>query len=34
MPGYSKDKTEWEIMQENNYDRYWDCGNAVYIYTV
>ncbi len=21
------DKTEWQIMQENGYDRIWDCGN-------
>lgn len=34
LPGYSVDKTEWQIMQENNYDRYWDCGNSVYIYTI
>jgi hypothetical protein len=25
--GYSKEKTEWEIMQEKNYDRIWDCGS-------
>ncbi len=24
-------KTEWEIMQENGYDRIWDCGNKVYV---
>lgn len=24
--------SEWEIMQENNYDRIWDCGNKVYIW--
>lgn len=25
-------KSEWEIMQENDYDRIWDCGNKVYIW--
>jgi hypothetical protein len=25
--GFSKNKTEWEIMQERNYDRIWDCGS-------
>lgn len=25
--GYSKEKTEWEIMQERGYDRIWDCGS-------
>jgi len=34
MEGYSKDKTEWEIMKENKYDRFWDCGNSIFIYTV
>lgn len=24
--GFSKDKTEWEIMQERGFDRIWDCG--------
>jgi hypothetical protein len=24
--------TEWEIMQTNNYDRIWDCGNNVYTW--
>ncbi len=26
-------KTEWEIMQENGYNRIWDCGNMVFIWT-
>jgi len=25
--GYSKDKTEWEIMREKKFDRIWDCGS-------
>jgi hypothetical protein len=25
--GFSKEKTEWEIMQERGYDRIWDCGS-------
>lgn len=24
-------KTEWEIMQENGFDRIWDCGNLKYM---
>lgn len=27
---FNESKTEWENMKENNYDRVWDCGNAVY----
>lgn len=27
MEGYDKNKSEWEIMQEKNYDRIWDCGS-------
>jgi hypothetical protein len=30
MIGYCDTKTEWEIMQENGFDRYWDCGSNVY----
>ncbi len=26
---FNANKTEWENMQENNYDRIWDCGNIV-----
>lgn len=26
-------KTEWEIMIENNYDRIWDCGNLVFVWS-
>jgi|APGre2960657404_1045060.scaffolds.fasta_scaffold06633_2 hypothetical protein len=25
--GFDNSKTEWEIMQENGYDRIWDCGS-------
>ena len=25
--GFSKDKTEWEIMKEKKFDRIWDCGS-------
>ena len=30
MPSYAPDKTEWEIMQAEGYDRVWDCGNILY----
>ena len=26
--GYDSSKTEWEIMQDRNFDRYWDCGQS------
>jgi len=29
---YDSNKTEWENMQDNNYDRIWDCGNSVYVW--
>jgi len=29
--GFDKNKTEWEIMQEKNYDRIWDCGSLKFI---
>lgn len=28
--GHSKDKSEWQIMQEIGYDRIWDCGHFKY----
>jgi hypothetical protein len=28
--GGDPDKTEWQIMQENGYDRIWDCGHLKY----
>lgn len=31
---YSENKKEWEIMVESGYDRFWDCGNNMYSYTV
>jgi hypothetical protein len=34
FPAYSVDKTEWEIMKESGYDRYWDSGCNVYSLTV
>jgi len=27
---FDENKTEWENMKNNKYDRIWDCGNAVY----
>jgi len=30
---YSKNKTEWEMMQELGYDRIWDCGKFKYEMT-
>ena len=29
---YNPNKTEWENMQANNYDRIWDCGNDVFTW--
>ena len=31
---YADDKTEWEIMVESGYDRFWECGNNMYEYIV
>lgn len=28
---FNEDKTEWQNMQNNGYDRIWDCGNDVWI---
>jgi len=28
--GHSKEKSEWQIMQELGYDRIWDCGHLKY----
>lgn len=28
---FDPSKSEWENMVENKFNRYWDCGNAVYI---
>jgi len=30
MTSYSSDKTEWQIMQDEGYNRIWDCGNKVF----
>jgi hypothetical protein len=32
--GFDSNKTEWEIMQERNFDRIWDCGNMKFYYNV
>lgn len=32
--GYDPNKTEWQIMQENGYDRIWDCGHIKYQLTM
>lgn len=29
--GYDPNKTEWEIMRENGYDRIWDCGTMKFV---
>lgn len=34
LPTYNKSKTEWEIMVQSGYDRFWDCGNNMYEYVV
>ena len=34
FPNYSIDKTEWEIMVEAGYDRFWDSGNNMFEYVV
>lgn len=28
---FNEEKTEWQNMVDNGWNRYWDCGNAVYI---
>jgi len=32
LPIFNKDRTEWENMQDNGYDRIWDCGNDVWLW--
>lgn len=32
LPEFDMNKTEWENMKNNGYNRIWDCGNKVYIY--
>lgn len=29
---FDPSKTEWQNMQLNSYDRFWDCGNAVFMW--
>jgi len=28
---FDSEITEWENMKNNNYDRYWDCGNMIFV---
>lgn len=32
LSNFNTELTEWENMVSNNYDRYWDCGNSVWIW--
>lgn len=32
LTNYNENLTEWENMKNNGYDRYWDCGNDVWIW--
>lgn len=32
LPIFDKNKTEWENMKDNGYDRIWNCGNDVWIW--
>lgn len=33
LPNFDRTLTEWENMQNNGYDRIWDCGNSVYLWS-
>lgn len=33
FPNSPEEATEWDIMRSNGYDRYWDCGNSVWLLT-
>lgn len=33
LPIFDKNISEWENMKNNSFDRYWNSGNAVYIWT-
>lgn len=33
MLSYNADRTEWDIMRDEGYDRIWDCGNDVFEWT-
>jgi len=32
LPIFDSNKTEWENMKDNGYDRLWDCGNNRYVF--
>ena len=32
LSNFNTKLTEWENMVSNNYDRYWDCGNSVWLW--
>lgn len=32
LPKYDINLSEWENMKANGYDRYWNCGNGVYLW--
>jgi hypothetical protein len=32
LEAYDPNLSEWENMQNNGYDRIWDCGNSVWVY--
>lgn len=33
LPSFDSSLTEWENMQVNGYDRIWDCGNSVWVWS-
>lgn len=33
LPIFDESKTEWENMVANNYNRVWDCGNSVWVWS-
>lgn len=33
LSSYSANRTEWDIMRDEGYDRIWDCGNDVFEWT-
>lgn len=34
LPNYDKKLTEWQNMSNNGWDRYWDCGNSVWVWSI
>lgn len=34
LPNFDNTLSEWENMQNNHYDRIWDCGNYKYILNI